>query len=262
VVALVGANSPADESSPKLSSDRQWLAFQRTTTDPDDADVMLFNTRTQRLHRLPNLNSAAFDETSPDLTGDGRWIAYVFEDGAAREVRVYDVSTAANYALPGLHRAFAEVDDPRFSRDNRRLLFSAATRRADGGASTSDLYLYDLATATLFEVPFVNTPFNETDPDLHQDDRRLLFTSDRRGTRDVFEVDLRTGTIDELPFANTERFDESSPRYYGQDSQFIRYRLFPSPVEAPDAYQLRIYDPKTARVDTVPVGNRLLVFPF
>lgn len=266
VVALVGANSPADETSPKLSSDRQWLAFQRTTPAAPggraDADVMLFNTRTQMLNRLPSLNSAAFDETSPDLSGDGRWLAYVVEDGVQSEVRVYDVSTGADDALPGLNRAFAEVDDPRFSHDNRRLLFSAATRLADGGTGTSDLYLYDLSTATLFEVPFVNTPFNEANPDLHPDDRRLLFTSDRRGTRDIFEADLETGHIDDLPFANTDRFDEASPRYYGKDRRLIRFRVFPDPVEAPSAYQLRIFDPSTARVDTVPVGNRLLIAPF
>jgi hypothetical protein len=257
VLAVVAANSPADESSPKLSRDRRWLAFKRTVSHAPHApraDLLLLDTLTQRLHTLPGLNAAAAEETEPELSGDGRWLAYVSHEGGRFRLGLYDVALGAAYALPGADRGFAEVHNPRFFDQDRRIAFSARPAAPSGEAPTLDIFVYDLPSGSLYTPPFVNTPHNEDNPDISRDGRRMLFDSDRFGSRDLFEANLETGATDDLAFANTAAFDERSGRYYGPDDAWIRYKRFP----APGGYALRIYRRASGEVDTLPIPNRVL----
>lgn len=261
VLAVVAANSLADEASPRLSRDRRWLAFKRTVTargQAPRADLLLLDTVTQRLHALPGLNAAAIEETEPDLSGDGRWIAYVSQKGDRTRLGLYDVATGANFDLPGADRGFAEVHNPRFFGENRRIAFSARLASPDGGARTLDIFVYDLPSGSLYEPPFINTPHNEDNPDISADGRRMLFDSDRFGSRDLFEADLETGATDHLALANTAAFDERNGRYYGPGNAWIRFKLFPAPADAPNAFLLRVYHRASGEVDTLPIPNRLL----
>jgi Tol biopolymer transport system component len=261
VFAMTAANSPADESSPKLSSDRKWLAFRRTTTDADHdphSDLLLLDTVAQRINVLQNLNTAAFDESEPDLSGDARWIAYVTDRGDVLRLGLYDVKTGTNYELPGADRGFVEVHNPRLFDKDRRIAFSASAALPDGQAGTLDIYIYDLTTGRLWQPPFVNSPFNEDNPDVSDDSSRMLFDSDRFGSLDLFEANLVTGMTDNLSFANTAAFDERSPRYYGKDDAWVRYKLNPAPSADPDGFLLRVYHPSEGLVDTLSVPNQLL----
>jgi Tol biopolymer transport system component len=264
VFAMTAANSPADESSPKLSSDRKWLAFIRTSTGPDEvprSDLFLLDTVTQRLNTLPALNTFAADASDPDLSGDGRWIAYVAVRGDVSRLSLYDVTTGAHHALPGADRGFGEVRNPRLFAKDRRIAFSASAAAPDGPAGTLDIYVYDMATSTLLEPPFVNSPFDEDNPDLSDNGARMLFDSNRFGSRDLFEVNLTTGVTHNLSLANTLRFDEHSPRYYGKDDAWIRYKLTVATSADPNGFLLRIYHPTEGLVDTVDIANRLLAHP-
>jgi Tol biopolymer transport system component len=210
---------------------------------------------------LQGLNTAAFDETEPDLSGDARWIAYVTDRGDGSRLGLYDVTTGADFALPGADRGFIEVHNPRFFAKNRRIAFSASTALPDGRAGTLDIYIYDLTTGSLWQPPFVNSPFDEDSPDLSDDGARMLFDSNRFGSKDLFEANLATGVTHHLSFADTAAFDERSPRYYGKDDAWIRFKLNPAPSADPSGFLLRVYHPREGVVDTLSVPNQLLRTP-
>lgn len=253
VVPMTAANTDADESRPKLSGDRRWLVFQRTVAEPEPrSDVLIFDTETQVEASIGQSDSAA-NERAPAISRDGRWVAYVADTKDGPQLRLYDLQVGANYRLPSANRAFARIDNPAFDREGTKLVFAAGTRLPNGSSDPLDLFVYDLPTGALWTIPFANTRFNEDNPVLSSDGKRMLFDSDRRGTLDLFEADLVKGVVDTLSPVNTTRFNETKANYYGKDDRLIRYKLFTEPTH----YLLQIFDPAAGKIDTLPIANRL-----
>ena len=119
----------------------------------------------------------------------------------------------------------------------------------------SNIFVYDIVSGTQLTPPFLNTAFDEYNPDLCLDGSRLLFVSNRFGTEDIFEVNLDTGWTDNLSFLNTDELDEQHPRYLGNSIERIVFQIKGIDEEWPVA--LRAYNRASATLDTLPVANQL-----
>lgn len=252
VLAIAGVNTPADETHPRLSDDGQWLVFQRGLPGGDQG-LLLYDQQTRRLNTLSAVNSPQAQETEPDISADGNLIVYVSDAGGKRHIRLYDVETGDNYELGGAGRHLSDLRSPSISGNGRRVAYSAGTPAAP---ASSDVYLYDIPTASQLTPPFVNTLYREFDPELSPDGTRLLFVSDRFGSEDVFECDLVSGFTDNFSQLNTDH-DEQHPRYMGARGERIVFQLRVR-TDAYDQLSLRAFDRALAMLDTLPIANMLL----
>ncbi|MNS59558.1 Protein TolB [compost metagenome] len=294
VLAIVGVNTHDNELNPRISDNGKWLVFQRAWKDNNgggyhrygnNQDVLLYNMDLKLVNTLPALNSEEFDEFAPDVSDDGCFIVYVTEvEKYYPEVRLYDVKTGDNWAIPGLNRNFRDLTWPTISANGKRIAYGASTYKGFGGPAEdndgnetggdaytgnpldfgeSNVYVYDIPTGTQLTPPFVNTAFDEYNPDLCFDGTRMLYVSNRLGTEDIFEVNLDTGWTDNLSFLNTY-LDEQHPRYLGgsvdrivfqvTDSNFYGWGYGPGYGQV----SLRAYNRATATLDTLPVANHIL----
>jgi Tol biopolymer transport system component len=291
VLAIVGVNTHDNEINPRISDNGKWLVFQRAWKDHGggyhrygkNQDILLYNMDLKLVNTLPALNTEEFDEYQADVSNDGCFIVYVTEvEKYYPEVRLYDVKTGDNWAVPGLNRNFRDVTWPTISANGKRIAYGASIvsgsygpaedidgNETGGDAVTgnplqfgeSNVYVYDIPTGTQLTPPFVNTAFDEYNPDLCLDGSRLLFVSNRLGTEDIFEVNLDTGWTDNLSFLNTDELDEQHPRYLGGSVDRIVFQITPNDYDYTLGYpfiQLRAYNRATATLDLLPVANHLL----
>lgn len=253
VVPMPGAGTEADESRPRMSGDRRWMVYQRTAADANQRlryAAMLFDPIAQQAYPLGTDNGAV-DTRAPAISRDGRYVVYVADGAETDQLVLYDLKTGKDYPLP-TRSPFALIDSPSFSSDGKRLAFSASARLQNGSADTRDLYFYELATAMVYTLPFANSRGNEDNPVLSSDGKRLLFESDRGGTRDLYQAHLTTGKLDTFSQLNSGRSDETWPAYYGVDDAWIRFKLYPSPQTEPNRFLLQLYNPASTVTNTVP----------
>jgi Tol biopolymer transport system component len=280
VLAIVGVNTYANEFNPRISDNGKWLVFQRTQDNGygyDQQDILMYNMGLKLVNTLPMLNTEEFDEYMPDVTDDGTKIVYVTEvEPYKPELRLYDVVTGDNWAIPGANRNFRDISWPTISANGKRIAYGASIYPGDGVATDytyqetggpavtgnplyfgeSNIYVYDVLTGTQLTPPFINTAFDEYNPDLCLDGSRVLFVSNRLGTEDIFEVNLDTGWTDNLSFLNTDELDEQHPRYLGGSVDRLVFQIKPYGVSTyPVA--LRAYNRASATLDTLPVANQI-----
>lgn len=254
VLAVMGVNTRADETNPNCSDDGQWLVFQRGVAGPSgiQQDILLYNRLSRMVSTLSRVNSTHADETEPAISADGTRIVYVSNETGYPAIRLYDVVTGDAFEVPGANRRLLRVGAPSLSGDGRRIAYEAS------GAldpDATDIYLYDIPTATQLTPPFVNTVYREATPELSGDGTRLLFSSDRLGSDDLFEVDLESGNTDNLALLNSDH-DERNPRYLGGAPDRIVFNL--TTREEYPLTVLRAFNRQTMQIDTLPVANSLL----
>jgi Tol biopolymer transport system component len=253
VLAVVGVNTPADETHPDCSNDGRWLVFQRGVKSGDGVqqDILLYNTASRMVNTLHGLNSSGANETQPSLGADGTLIVYVSDEGGYPGIRLYNIVTGDAFQVPGANRRAVSVSAPTLSGDGHRIAYVAANA-ADPG--NTDILIYDIPTATQYTPPFINSLYREDCPDLSADGRRVLFTSDRFGNDDIFEADLETGFTDNMSFLNTDD-DERFPRYMGGSVERVVFQLR-TREETPRTV-LRGFNRVSMQLDTLPVANAL-----
>ncbi|MFN3431918.1 MAG: TolB family protein, partial [Candidatus Sericytochromatia bacterium] len=231
-----------------------WLIFQRGVMGESGVqqDILLYNRHTRMVSTLSRLNSPRANETEPALSADGSRIVYVSDEHGHPAIRLYDVVTGDAFEVPGANRRLLHVGTPTLSGDGCRIAYEAASAQ---DPDATDIYLYDIPSATQLTPPFVNTIHRETSPELSGDGRRLLFVSDRFGSDDLFEVDLDTGNTDNLALLNTDH-DEGNPRYLGGATSRIVFNL--TTRDEHPMTVLRAFNRQTMQIDTLPVANSLL----
>jgi Tol biopolymer transport system component len=284
VLAVVGVNTPFNEFNPRISDNGHWLVFQRTIpghaghcrwSGYGDQDILLYSMDAKLVNTLHSLNTDDWDEFMPDITNDGCKIVYVSDEGGCPSLRLYDVTTGDNWIIPGANRNFADITWPTISANGLKIAYGASTSpgygvatdgtgHATGGPAVtgnalwpgeSNVYVYDVAHGVQLTPPFVNTAFDEYNPEFCLDGSRMLFVSNRLGTEDIFETNFDTGLTDNLSFLNSPNLDEQQPRYLGGNIDRIVFQIkapdYPSPVA------LRAYNRTSATLDTLPVANSL-----
>jgi Tol biopolymer transport system component len=244
VLSPPGANTPGDEDFPTLSTDGRWLVFQ-TDWPHGDTDVRLYDLVNRRINLLPALNTRR-DERAPAVDNAPSLIAFTRREGQAERLHLYDLATHQDVEVVAASRLARVVLDPYMAGDKSLIAFTAAPDDGD-----SDIYLYDLARQTVFTPPHVNSHANEFDPSLSDDNRRVVYLSDRESPPgapdlDVFVTDWRTGYTDNLPLSNAVA-DERAPYFYKDGVVFVSDRG--------DGSRYFYYDMKRHWLDTWPIAH-------
>ena len=122
-------------------------------------------------------------------------LAFVTKRGGADVVHLLDLATGEREAVLGFETLVA-IYSPTLSADGQTVVFSGIDR---GGMA--DLYLYDRRAGTLRQL--THDAYDDRDPDLSADGRRVAFSSDRsewgaEGHYNLFALDVASGQIDAL----------------------------------------------------------------
>lgn len=243
VLALPAANSPGDEFNPSLTHNNRWLVF--VTNFAGNDDIVLLDLETQLVNTLPNLNTPA-DEFTPTIDSNGTTIAYVSNQTGTDRLHLYDLRTQINWVPAAVARLDAPVFNPFLSSDGTLVVFSSPVE-----SRKRDLFFYELRTAAVRQVPFINTEDVEDEPVLSPDNRRLVLSTDREGETDVLLLDLDSGFIDHLQLLDSP-VAELSPTFLGKHADQI---VFVSDQGGEAGRQMFIYRIGAAQLDTVPVSH-------
>lgn len=243
VVVPPGANTPGDEFNPSASWNGRWLVY--ATDGPGHFEVWLYDLSSQLVNPLPELNTGP-DQESPTISGDGTLIAYQTRLRGRFHIRLFDLRTRQNYALSAIDHLNAPAVSPFISADGRLLAFSSPVP-----GRGLDIFLYAIAEATVWSPPFLNTAATEDEPVLSPHNRRLVFSTNRRGNQDVMLANLRTGVVDPLPLANSPA-DDLTPSFVGPRADRI---VFVSDRTGQGDRRLMLYDLATHALDTLPVAH-------
>lgn len=239
VLALPAVNTPAAEANPEISANGRFVVYQ--TDVAGNWDIRMLDMATMLINTLPGLNSPS-DETQPDCSDTGM-IVFVVNDCISHNfemLRLYDGQTGDTYIVPV--RLVTNVTWPSISADGSTIAFGAFPI----GFGTQDIYMYRIGEG-LGTPPFVNTAFNDYNPELSADGESLLFVSDRNGSEDIFLLQA-DGYLNNMVFANSAFTDEQEPRYL--DPNTIIYQ-----TTGGGPVTLRLTGINSGLIDTLPIAS-------
>lgn len=155
-----------------------------------------------------------FFRTGLDISGSGK-LAFVTQKGNSDAIHVLDIKSG-NLIADYTFKDIVSIGSPSWSRDGRMLVFSAS----DFSGST-DLYLLETDSGKLRKL--TNDYYDDRDPDISPDGKKIIFSSDRttfgnESGYNLFLFDLATGNIDYLTIG---RQTDSSPHFSDDGSKII-----------------------------------------
>lgn len=212
-------NTPAFEGQPSVSADGRFIAF--VTDRVGSLDVNLYDRLTGFLNPLSRFNTPA-PETHPDLSASGRFIVAETARAGNLDIQFYDTITGLYDPLPQVNTAAIE-SLPSVSADGATIAFvsdrysktfsvhSGTHPKPEPLVANLDVFLYDRAFGALDNLPVVNSPFVESDPDLSFDGRFVAFFTNRVGNGDIQLYDRVTNFIDPLIALNSPNAVEFQP---------------------------------------------------
>ena len=247
-----------NSSSPQLTPDGLFLAFQSSATNLVDgdtknyADIFVKNLKTGTVIRA-NTNSAGIQANNsafyPGITTDGRYV--VFQSNATNLVES-DTNNASDIFLKDLQTgiiARVSTDSsgtqsnknsatPQITPDGRYLIFSsyATNLVTDDTNGLSDIYLKDLKSGIVTRVNTTSTGNQVTggdslSPQITSDGRYAVFRSDATNlvpadtnkTYDIYIKDIQTGTISRVSTdsSNLQANGESSSPQITPDGRYV-----------------------------------------
>jgi hypothetical protein len=172
VLALPAVNTPAAEVNAEISANGRYVVYQ--TNINGNWDIRLFDMATLLINTLPGLNTPS-DETQPDIS-DNCNIVFVqnncFTHGFEM-LRLYEGLTGDTYIVPV--RQVVDVTWPTISADGSTIAFGAFPL----GFGTQDIYVYRIGEGVM-TPPFVNSAFDDYNPELSADGRSRASSTPRR----------------------------------------------------------------------------------
>jgi tricorn protease len=231
---------------PKFSPDGAWIAF----TGQYDGDEQVYvipstggvpKQLTWYPARGPLTPRWGYDNQVYGWTKDSKRVLFrSMRDGwSLTDTHLYTVDL--NGALPvALPMPVSGGGD--YSPDEKQVVYSPLTRdfrtwkRYEGGWA-QDLYIYDLATATL--TPVANSPRTERDP--MWIGAKIYFASDRDGTLNLYSYDVASKAVEEL--THEKQWDVRWPSK-GEDGEIV-YEL--------DG-ELHVYDTKAKAAKSLSIN--------
>lgn len=200
-------NSAADEYFPKLTADHRTIIFTRKENDRENFYLSTLDSASQWQLAQPlqgEINSELYNEGAHCVSPDGK---YLFFTGCNRPdgLGSCDIyvsrregdrwGTPYNLGAPVNTRGWEA--QPALSADGRTLYFVSNRRGGQGGY---DLWKSGLQPDGRWSEPenlgpAINTPYDESSPYIHADNRTLYFVSDGWpgfGGKDIFRSQLDT----------------------------------------------------------------------
>jgi Tol biopolymer transport system component len=188
----------------------------------------------------------------PVLSADGQLCALAVEqEGQPCTIQIWDVESQKLAEFPALNETPNAQAAPTLSLDNRLLAFESWSR--PGSPGRWDLQLYDLHRKGFVDLALNTATYDERNPALSGDGRRLAYTSN---DSEVGLTDIRLYDLDErrpvpLPQLNSPHMDtEPSLSADGRWLAFVSDR--PGGVGGRDVY---LYDVAASRLEPLPGLN-------
>jgi Tol biopolymer transport system component len=209
-------NTPAFEGQPSVSADGRFIAF--VSDRFGNLDVLLYDRLTGFLNPLSRFNSPG-PETHPDLSASGRFVVAETARLGNLDIQFYDTITGLYDPLPAVNTPGIE-SSPSVSADGATLAFVSDRNSHFVTASGDhpkprdcnlDVFLFDRAFGAIDNLPVVNSPFVESDPDLSFDGRFVAFFTNRVGNGDIQMYDRVTNFVDPLIALNSPNAVEFQP---------------------------------------------------
>jgi Tol biopolymer transport system component len=203
-------NTDAFEGQPSVSADGRFIAF--VSDRYGSLDVLLYDRLSGFLNPLSRFNSPR-PETYPDLSASGRFVVAETVRHGNLDINFYDTITGLYDPLPSVNTPGIE-SLPSVSADGATLAFVSDRNSAVKGHHDDcnlDVFLFDRAFGALDNVPVINSPFIESDPDLSFDGRFVAYFTNRVGCGDIQMYDRVTNFVDPLIALNSPNAVEFQP---------------------------------------------------
>jgi hypothetical protein len=101
-------------------------------------------------------------------------------------------------------------------------LIPFVSNRGQSGGGGLDIYLYDRTIQTVLTPPGVNTPGDEANPNLSNNNLWLVYSSTAQGRTEIHLFDMVTQLVDNLPVLNASSDSNVSPSV-NNDGDLIAY---------------------------------------
>ncbi len=182
-------NTAADETDPYISLDGSRVAFVRDTLGVKR--IRLYSLTAHAYIPLPGLEAGgSTNDWQPALDAKGARLAFTSDRNGNNDVFVYQVPTASLLSTP-LSSSPDDDIEPALSGNGQFLAW--ASNRA-GGAGGYDVYILDLNTSLLVNVPG-NSAGDDRGPSLSNDGVYMVFVSDFSRPGALGGLDLWTQNI-------------------------------------------------------------------
>lgn len=226
LVLLVSLLFPwlADPTSKKEAASRLLIAFASFRERPHHPKIYFYEHDGVASGKIAG-SIEAVDMRSdyrPSLSHDGRYCAFASElENQTGRIQLWDRVDKKLIELPGINDSPNAQQNPALSGDGRWLAFAAWDR--PGGSSRWDLFLYDISSRKMADLPGLNTPrFDERMPTLSRDGSWLAFvTNAGAGLTDVYLYHRPTHAVHSLPELNGPTTDFEP--CLSADGQFVAF---------------------------------------
>jgi Tol biopolymer transport system component len=195
---LLGVNTRADEAETWVDDDAKQIVFTRQ--EGPLARLLLYDRPTQRVYRLPALDRLEASILDPHISPDGRTIAFAANvNGHDTDLFVYRFATRTLEQPPFVNTP-ANEEAPVFDDDGQRMVFLSDRNGRARGDRTSDfdVFLVDLRTGLIDNLPLANSASNAETPYFFQDGVVSIIL-DAAGNGRYVHYYLKTGVLDIWP---------------------------------------------------------------
>ncbi len=205
-----------------LSADGDYCAFAHELEN-QVSQIFFWDAIGKKLVTLPTVNDSPNSQLCRTLSSDGTLLAFAAwsRPGSNQrwDILLYNVAAEQFVSLPRLNTQAYDERMPALSGDGKLLAF---TSNSPDGVGSVDIYLYDVKTSTVIELPAVNSPNRNVEPTLSQTGRWVAFSSDRSGGlggRDIYVYDRASAAFVDLPGLNSVAHEQSP--FISADGRYI-----------------------------------------
>ncbi|MNS31022.1 translocation protein TolB [compost metagenome] len=195
---LPGVNTRADEAETWFDDEAKQIVFTRQ--EGPLARLLLYDRPSNQVFRLPALDRLETSILDPHISPDGRLIAFAANvNGHDTDLFVYRFATRTLEQPPFVNTQ-ANEEAPVFDDDGQRMVFlSDRIGRGRGDRmSDFDVFLVDLRTGLIDNLPLANSASNAETPYFFQDGIVSIIL-DAAGNGRYVHYYLKTGVLDIWP---------------------------------------------------------------
>jgi Tol biopolymer transport system component len=176
------------QSAPSYSADGRSLAFAAAggELEPNTSHIYVIGADGTGVRQLTSGHNY---DSNPSFSPDGGEIVFDRQAGTSRTPHLYIVEVGSGEVRRVTSGSAAEYE-PSFTADGRRIVF-AGTANSDGGKNRSAILWVGVDGHNLRIL--IDTPRNDSEPDVSPNGRRILFVSSKSGGNSIYVAGIKSG---------------------------------------------------------------------